>query len=281
MNDKKKPDSGHAAQETQALEAVRRMRPPVLPEEVRQRAARAFLTGESNPAGAAPISSQAPKAASGSGFAWIPRIALPIAAVLALAGTYVLGSRPADHWTVTDVVALHGVSLARGCDNPGETIYAGRLAVSDSSEFEVQLGRELKLRLLGGTTLNLPAGPGHLFGKTRTLQLLGGEVYGTTAGSPLGFTLRLTTPEAVGVLTGTTFAVIRTEDATCFCLYEGSLDITPLTGAPPVELPVGKRVFLYRDGRPAVVEPLPPRETMKLTMIHDSGIVTPPTHEAP
>ena len=64
------------------------------------------------------------------------------------------------------------------------------------------------------------------------LELADGEVFGTTGGNPLGFTLRVATPEAEVTLTGTTFAVFRTPDATCFCLWNGSVDIRTAAGDP-------------------------------------------------
>ena len=68
---------------------------------------------------------------------------------------------------------------------------------------------------------------------------------------------------------GTTFAVFRLDDATCFCLFEGELCIGTADGRP-VDLPEGKRVFIYADGRAPSVEDLPAEETMKLQMIYDA-----------
>jgi ferric-dicitrate binding protein FerR (iron transport regulator) len=204
---------------------------------------------------------------------------LPLAAVLGLVlGGGWWGSQPATSWTVTDVVARKGVNIAVGCGNPGEQVFAGVLAVADSSEFELQLGQALRMRLLGGTSLRLPDPPGRWFGRERTLELTSGEIFGTTAGEPLGFRLRIVTGEAEAVLTGTTFAVFRTSESTCFCLWNGSLAITSGDGKT-VEIEPGQRVFVYRDGRPSTPEPLPDWERMKLSMMDDGGLMDPlPVH---
>ena len=103
------------------------------------------------------------------------------------------------------------------------------------------------------------------------------KVRGTTSG-PLGYRIRLETPEASATLTGTTFAVFRTEDATCFCLWDGELAIRTAQG-DDVTLPAGRRVFVYADGRDPEEQALTDMERGKLSMMSEGGMMNPlPVH---
>jgi ferric-dicitrate binding protein FerR (iron transport regulator) len=98
-----------------------------------------------------------------------------------------------------------------------------------------------------------------------------GEIFGSSGEGGLDFTLQLVTPEATALLRGTTFAVFRTGDATCFCLFRGSLEIRAVGSDEILDIEEGQRIFIYRDGREASVEPLDAREIMKLQMIDDAA----------
>jgi hypothetical protein len=207
----------------------------------------------------------------------------PLAAAalaLALAGAW--GTRPAAPWRVSDALLADGVRVEGRIPVVGGRIAAGRVTVADSAEVEFQLGDVMRLRFLGGTEARIPPGPGRWFGRSRSLEVLRGEVFGTTAG-PLSFRFHLETTEARALVAGTTFAVFRVPgatpeaDATCFCLYEGRLEITSPAG--PVAITPGHRVFVYADGRLTRPEPLPAREVMKLSMMRDGGV--PPLPRGP
>jgi len=173
---------------------------------------------------------------------------------------------------MTDAVAPEGIEF------PGDTpmtadsltqltrVGPGEIRLSGSSELELEFDSKLRLRMLSGTEASIPAAPTRWFGRARTLEVRAGEIFGATAG-PLGFQLHLSTPEAEAVLSGTSFAVIRNEEATCFCLYRGRLDITERSTREPIDLPLEHRVLVYRDGRPARIEPITDRERMKLSMM--------------
>jgi ferric-dicitrate binding protein FerR (iron transport regulator) len=261
-------DRDRTPDEIRALDAVRGMERPVAPASVRAKALQAFLEGDAGEAPAPDVPPAPRPVERSNAWRW-----LPVAAVLALAlfgGWW--GTRPAETWRVADVAGPAGVTLASGAVAVGAPVAPGAIATGDSSEFGLQLGDVLRIRFAGGTRAELPAPPGRWFGKERTIELADGEVFGTTAGNPLGFTLRVVTPEAEVALTGTTFAVFRTPEATCFCLWNGSVDIRTAAG-DPVTLAPGQRVFVYADGRDSEPEPLPDWEVMKLSMMDDAGLL--------
>jgi len=198
-------------------------------------------------------------------------LAAVIAALALLVGIY--GSHPAESWRVVDVLAPEGVTM----DAPvevGARLGALAIATGDSSELELQLGTRLRFRLLPGTRIELPEPPGRWFGRDRVLALTAGEIFGTTAGQALGFPLRFETPELSAELVGTTFAVWRTDEGSCVCLWRGSIEVTP-RGGETVSLPVEYRYFVFKDGRLSLEE-IDGRERMKLGMMHDGGMPASP-----
>lgn len=181
------------------------------------------------------------------------------------------GSLPTTEWTLSNVDGPSDASrgLAPLALEVGEDFTAGRLTTGPETEIELARG-PLLLRVRPGTDALIPTPPGRWFGRTRTIDVTRGEVFGSSGDAGPGFELVLRTPEATARLTGTTFAVFRTDEATCFCLYRGGIDVTPRDGST-LSLPVGHRVFVYDDGRPPRIEPLDAGETMKLRMIDDAA----------
>ncbi|MFT7698499.1 MAG: ferric-dicitrate binding protein FerR (iron transport regulator), partial [Candidatus Krumholzibacteriia bacterium] len=188
------------------------------------------------------------------------------------------GVQPTTEWVVLDVVNGAGISSADQVLNGrtlavGDRLTAGDLSTGPESELEVQLGSGLRFRLLAGTSLTLPKAPGRWFNRNRQLPLTSGEIYGTSGSQKLGFDLVFNTQELEARLTGTTFAVFRTDSTSCVCLWEGGIAVTPLVGpADLVNLAEKTRVWIFRDGREPAILPLSGMETMKLQMTEDNGI---------
>lgn len=263
---------GMPPEEEAAMAALKRLPLQTAPPAVREAARRAFLQGAAG----------LPDASERTGG---PEIAPPprrrpgrplLIGALAAAATLLLllpyGAGPTEVWRIREVVGPAGVTLAGGgALEPGAPARPGAIVVGPESELELQLGSTMRIRLLPGTNLTLPAPPGRWLGRTRRLEVRSGEAFGTTAG-PLGFAFQLRTPEATATLTGTSFAVIRDDSTTCFCLYRGALAIVTAAGARSVELPLEHRVLIFRDGRATLVQPINARERMKLTMIDGAGV---------
>lgn len=282
MSERERDRAGRTEEEEAALAALRRVEPPVVPDEVRERARRAFLTGrpEVGPPHRIEDRSMRRGRVRPRG-TWVAAIAAAAAVVL-LVNT---GLQPVGVWRVTEVVAPDAIELPAGVSAvPGARLRATRhspVRVGEASELELTLDARrhapasserpsaaprLRVRLISGTEASIPAPPARWVGRNRTLEVRHGEIFGATSG-PLGFRLRLRTLEAEAVLSGTSFAVIRNEEATCFCLYRGHLDITDRKSGRAVALPLEHRVVIYRDGRPPRLEPITDRERMKLSMM--------------
>lgn len=198
----------------------------------------------------------------------------PVALLAAVMAVLIIGSLPDNQWVVLDVVGPEGVVTPAGTDLAvGTRITSGILTTAAGSELELQLGDQLRFRLQPGTRIKLPKAPGRWFRKDRELLLTSGEIYGTTGGGKLDFPMRFYTEELSATLTGTTFAVFRTEEASCVCLWEGGITVTPATDLEsPVLLEAGQRVWVYKDDRLPEVLPLNDMEIMKLRMTNDAGI---------
>ena len=198
----------------------------------------------------------------------------PVALLAAVLAVLIIGYMPEDHWVVLDVVEPDGVTTPAGANLAvGSRLKSGILTTAAGSELELQLGNQLRFRLQPGTRIKLPKAPGRWFKSNRELFLANGEIYGTTGGQKLDFPIRFFTDELSATLTGTTFAVFRTDTASCVCLWEGGITVVPADDVEaPVLLEAGQRVWVYRDERSPEVLPLNDMEIMKLQMTNDAGI---------
>jgi ferric-dicitrate binding protein FerR (iron transport regulator) len=247
-------------EESRALEALSRLEMPRSSPVAREAAREAFLASSQASRSARPTSRR---------LRWFA----VAAAVVGVAAVAVYGSLSTGTWTVTDVLEASRIEGPTITLEKGSSLSGGTVSTGEGAELELQLEQALRLRLLNHTRVDLPTAPGRWWAKSRTLKLTAGELYGTTGGRPLGFSLTIETPEATAELTGTTFAVFRTEEATCVCLYKGSIQVTPRREGPAVRVPPERRVFVYRDGRSPSVEPLTDMERAKLEMTAQGGLL--------
>lgn len=249
------PDS----HERRALEAMRRLPRVQASAEAKDKARAAFLAAAAPP--------RRSRFGVMSAFA-----AVATAAVLAL---FLFGRAPTEEWIVLDVVGpTEGIETPAGDTlAKGTRLKSGTLVTAGENELELQLGETLRFRMLPGTKIELPKAPGRWFDRDREMQLTSGEIYGTTGGNELGFQLDFKTDELTAVLTGTTFAVFRTPDRSCVCLWEGGILVTSAADPDnPTALEPGQRIWIFKDGRPREIAPLDGMETMKLQMTSDAGL---------
>ena len=253
-----------SAEERRMLERLQAMPAPVASAAAKARARGAFVSGEG-------AQLRIERESRGPG---LTRWAGVLAAAAALVFLFIYGAQPRDTWRVTDVVEAVGVEAQGGATAVGVHIVGGRIATGLRSEVELQLGQDLRVRLLPGTSVELPTAPGRWFGRRKDLELASGEIYGTTGGKPLGWHLTLSGEGGRAELTGTTFAIILEGESTCFCLFEGGLDIDVFGTGETLALPVERRITIAPDGG-TKVEELRPMERMKLQMLFDMGLVPP------
>lgn len=271
-HDNERPDERKlSAEEQAALQALRQLPRPVAPPEARRMARDAFLHGK-DPANPAP----APRPERRS-LSLLLTLTTAFAAILVAIGVY--GTRPAYDWYVTDVVEASGVQADAPSIEKGIRLTAGTITTTGDSQVEIQLGDQLRFRMLPGTKIQLPESPGRWFNRSRTIDLLAGEIYGTTGGKPLDFDLRVHTAEANAHIMGTTFAVLRFDFGTCVCLWTGELMVEPMSGDEGIMMPDEMKYFVYNDGRPNEMMPIDDMERMKLSMTQDAGLM--PEDELP
>jgi len=256
MNDDRRHDDRDRAA---ALQALRRLPRARADDEARRRARAAFVDG---------VEVRELRPAVSRGARGL-RAALLAAALLGALAVMIWGMQPSDHWVVTDAV---GVPQQVGDRQEGAV-----LATGPGEELELQLGERLRFRMLPETEVVLPSPLRRLFGGSQRLTLRRGEIYGTTGGRRLSPDFVFATGELTARITGTTFAVFRTDEASCVCLWEGGITVAPRGGGhDPVVLAPQQRVWVYRDGRAPEVMPLSDMERMKLEMTADAGLVETP-----
>jgi len=253
-------DMNRTPDERQALEALRSLPKPRPSAEARERARAAFLAAEP------PVS--APVRRPGRSF-WVPLAAAAVLLVAAL-GAWNYIDTPRGTWTVTDVVNADGVTNAPAT---GDMIPSGTFATAPESELEMQLGRELRFRMLGGARIEVPEAPRRIWPGEIVIAVHEGEVFGTTGGQKLDVPVRIIAAEAEAVITGTTFAVFQDSTGTCVCMWTGSVVVTSRHDGNVFTLVPETKFYIYPDGSTSGALPLDGMERMKLQMMEDAGIL--------
>jgi ferric-dicitrate binding protein FerR (iron transport regulator) len=264
-------DKRHSPDEQRALEAVRGLASPRASETARARTRAAFLAAA---AASGPAESPAPvRLERRRAPVWVP---LAAAAVLALAaiGIWQFATGPSALWRVTNVVEASGVS---GAPTEGFVMEYGRISTGPDTELELQLGDQFRFNMRPGTTIELPRPPRRWQPGEMVITLTSGEIFGIA--EDLDAPLRVIARNSETLVHGTTFAVFQTPDASCTCLWKGSVEITNRADGTTVTLEPNRRFFVYDDGSVSGPQPLDAMETMKLQMMHDAGLLPDPVDD--
>ena len=275
-NDSQPPDRDAG----RALAVLARLPRSSAPESARESARMAFLHGsvverldqaDSGEIEKTQQTEQPPRGTSSTSRRWV---SLLMAAALGVVAVFWFGSQPQQDWVVMNIQTPAGISIPSDASLAvGTHLESGVLTTGPESELAIQLGDKLRFTMLPGTSLSLPKPPGRWFGRNRRMHIDSGEIYGTSGGQKLGFELVFSTDELEARLTGTTFAVFRIDVASCVCLWEGGVAVTPLVdNYDVVHLEEKHRVWIYRDGREPEIKTLDANETMKLQMTDDAGL---------
>ena len=251
-----------------AREALRALAPPRPDPVFRERLKRDFLTGRIGERRA--LALPVPRRRR---LAW--RLALTPAALALLAVAAWMANR-GPGWSVmatqgegTATVDGVPVPLARREELVRRLRPGARLTVPAGAEVELASLSGLVVQVTAGTEFTLPATPGRWLQRRVTGAVRHGEVRVTTGHAFAGALLRLDTPEAAVEVTGTTLAVICEPAGTCVCVYDGVVRVGP-GGTGMVSVPIGRRRFVFNDGRPPESAEIRPMEKTKLGMFRDN-----------
>jgi len=248
-----------------SFQPLRGARPPQAEPAYRERLRRSFAGGSLEPR----LERAPPRA-----MPW----AAAAAAAAGLVAALVLNAGP--RWTLQGVtgsgtlsvdgreLAAHDLGAIRTAVRPG-----ARIRTSADVQVDLRLPGVLALQIAPGSEAVIPTAPSRWFPRRARGGVTAGEVRFVTAARFRGATLSLTTPEAGVEVSGTTFAVIRDSLSSCVCVLEGEVAMSAAGAVERVE--AGTRRTLYRDGRPPLLEPIRPMETMKLTMLRDQAAQAP------
>ncbi len=252
------------AHETRAKDAVRDLPAPAADPAFRARMRREFVSGTLTPA---------PRLLPP-----VPRPVMFARAAMALAAAafvVVFALDRAPRWEVTSWegggVTVDGRAVPAGdAAALAARLHPGAKVVTDGgTQLALRGGKVMALVAIPGTDFTLPATPHRWTSRAVEGAIERGEIRITTGPAFRGARLTIVTREAHVLVNGTTFAVIREPDGTCVCLYEGHVRMGPV-GGQMTPLEPGNRRFVYNDGRPELVEPLPGGERMKLRMLRDA-----------
>ena len=247
------------------IQAIGRMPRPTAPREFRARLRAQFVRGTM------------PDRDRGAS---LRRSAMPWRVPAAAAGTVVVLSlvvsllNAGSAWRVTGWMGTGDV-LVDGRTVPldvmrGLRLRAGTvLEVPADLQLDVDLPGIARLQIAGGSRVAVPGSPGRWIARSVSAPFERGEIRVSTGPAFRGSRLTIVTPEMRAGVTGTTFAVIRNRDGSCVCVLDGS--VVMAGGAATDTVHSGLRRSVFRDGRPPLVEPILPMETMKLTMLREQA----------
>jgi ferric-dicitrate binding protein FerR (iron transport regulator) len=203
-----------------------------------------------------------------------PARAAAVAAAMLAALVMVANRGP--QWTVEGVtgsgavvvnghpIPAHETETLRRAIRPG-----AHLATSGDVQVDLVLAGRMAIQIAPGSQASIPNSPGRWFGRLVHNEVSAGEVRFTTGAALRGSGVRIRTPEVVIDVQGTTFAVIRESAGSCVCVLEGRLRMSEAASGVGEVVREGTRRYVFNDGRPPLVEPILPMETMKLTMLRD------------
>ncbi len=204
----------------------------------------------------------------------LPPVAAVAGAFALLFVFWLLNAGPA--WRLTAVSGIgtvqvdgHSVPLDSRANLARILTPGAHVRLPDSTQLDFELRGRVLIQIIGGSDVTLPGRPGRWLGRSMTTSLDAGEIRIATGPAFHGCRFDIVTPEAGALVTGTTLAVLRQPDASCVCVYEGS--VTMRGGVAGDTVRSGFRRSVFRDGRPPLLEPIRPMEAMKLSMLHDQA----------
>jgi hypothetical protein len=245
--------------EERVREALRGAPAPAADPAFRARLREQFVSGA--------IPARAPRLALVPLLGRVARVALPIAAGLAVAWGAADRMNGAAAWQVLDAGGASGLTVdgvhVTGSSMSGALKPGARIRYDGAAPMALESRGQILMQLEPGTDLTLSSPPGRWWGRAATIALRSGEVRITTGQRFHGASLAVTTAQAHAHVTGTTLAVICFPEGTCVCVCEGTVGVGE-TGREPVMISAGHRRFVYKDGRPPLIDSILPREDVQL-----------------
>ncbi len=190
--------------------------------------------------------------------------ALPAAAAIALVALSVLNRGPAvtllnepsaGYATVDGArVPAGDVPRLRRLLHPGAVV-----SLDDRAGLHFVIDRTLVMEVAPGTEMTVPNAPGRWLKRTVRSDVARGEVRVMTGAAFPGDRLRMRTPDAAVVVSGTVISVYADSTGTCVCVDEGTAKVGRRGGAlEPV--PAGKRMVVPRGGKAFLDKIAPPHQ---------------------
>lgn len=252
-------------EERRAAEAVRGLSAPRPDAAYRARLQREFVAGSlTSPWVAGTISPHAEEHPRGM---WDSLLVPAVAAVLVVAG--LLFNR-GPGWQVLGVTGtgsaqVNGRTIA--LDRPeeiGRAIRDGaRVHLPPGVSMTVSAPGRMAVEITPETEAELSAPPARWLGRLASARVAQGEIRITTGERFHGARFEVTTPEARVEVRGTTLAVICEPTGTCVCVMDGVVRVGA-HGQPMVDVPAGRRRYVFHDGRPPEQAEMRPIERVKL-----------------
>jgi ferric-dicitrate binding protein FerR (iron transport regulator) len=278
----------NAADEARGREAMALLSEPPARAAFRDRLSREFVAGTlaspGHPAHAAPRVLEAASrptrtpATLGPRRSWreiVLRWGLPAAAAAAVAAVSALNHGEA--WRVAGASG-EGIAVVDGRPVPlqhtaelAAALRGGtRVRIPSGCTLEIESPGALRIELTAETDATVPATPGRWFGRRVSSEIQAGECRITTGPRFRGAQLAIATPSAHVEVTGTTLAVILDPQGTCVCVHEGTVRVGR-DRDDMVDVPAGRRRFVYNDERPSEMGDIRDNEVPELERLRQGA----------
>ncbi len=246
------PDSALSPAQLRVQALLRSTEAPAAREDFRIRLRQRFSSGDFE-VGEDLRSSGAARPSPAPRSRWKLRYGVPLAAAAAVVLMFSLWN-PGTTWEVMSVAAntahvnLDGeefscddLSLIQAALHPG-----CKIEVPEGGQIEILDQGKLVLQLNGSVAVTLPSLPFRWFGSTLESVFTGrGTLRVATAEQFAGTRYRLRSAGVDLEVTGTTFAVIQTEDETCICVLDGEV-VATLPDGSKRSVSGGRRLTIRR-----------------------------------
>jgi ferric-dicitrate binding protein FerR (iron transport regulator) len=234
--------------------AIRGLGEPRMDPGARARIKRAFLDGNTEATVAAHPGVPERRRVRPWRWKWALAAAAAIACVVLVRDVLLPVGWTVQHRTGSGTIAVDGrhIPLDDSAALERAVRDGGRVVVPPGASIVIAAGDVVSIELMGETDAKLPSPPHRFFATALDTEVRAGEMRVASGADLRGRGLSVRTPDGRVEITGTIFAVMCDDVATCVCVLEGVVRVGRDATAME-DVVAGMRKVMFRDARPSIV----------------------------
>jgi hypothetical protein len=201
-----------------------------------------------------------------------------LAAAAALVMVLVLGSS-SPTWQVLQATAkgpiiVNGQEMAAEALAGAEFQAGTRIRGGDEGQVDLVVSNALSFILGPGAEVTIGEDRRLLGSATLTAVVHQGTTWGTTGPDFPEGGFRIETDQALVHVTGTTFAVLQSDEVTCICVLAGTVEVEAKGTGERLFVPPQQQFFVPSGQEPSQLVPITPGQRSRLKSIRTIGVST-------